>query len=279
MEPVLLLISEIILDRPSTFSIFARRGDIGTSVVEMSDETRRKRGTAGHQGPLTMALTDMERSDNPMKPNCRTTCTTTYTSDLPEARTLFVSQKDVSLTQRQNWPYQTKRIIDLVEAYPGAETRVLRESRKARDTINDIPEKYNLAGMAVAFSEDQFRMHSSHAESEEDEPKPKRDVEEISGVFHPDVVRIPSMPGQSLALKENESSSGTFGDFFEIALPGLAEPVVEIRTCFHGFYCGKEGDYSFIPVANPPHTTQTPPLAPTAWPSFMVEAGHSEWLR
>ncbi|KAJ6189840.1 hypothetical protein N7519_004748, partial [Penicillium mononematosum] len=46
-------------------------------------------------------------------------------------------------------------------------------------------------------------------------------------------VRIRSMPGQSLALKENASSSGMFGGFFEITLPGIAKPKVVGITCFH----------------------------------------------
>ncbi|KAJ5477673.1 hypothetical protein N7530_003182 [Penicillium desertorum] len=104
---------------------------------------------------------------------------------------------------------------------------------KARQTINDILKKYNLAEMRVASSEGRFSRHASDVEAEEDEPKPKRDVMEAGGVFHPDVVWIQSMPGQSLALKKNASSSGTFGGFFEITLPGIAKPKVIGITCFH----------------------------------------------
>ncbi|KGO59814.1 hypothetical protein PEX2_053920 [Penicillium expansum] len=103
----------------------------------------------------------------------------------------------------------------------------------ARNIINDVLKKHNVAEIEVEFLEGRQRRHSSDTESEEDGPKPKRDIEESGGAFRPDVVRLRSLPGQSLALKENISCSGTFGGFFEIILPGIAKPKVVGITCFH----------------------------------------------
>ncbi|KAJ5961490.1 hypothetical protein N7501_006431 [Penicillium viridicatum] len=103
----------------------------------------------------------------------------------------------------------------------------------ARNIIDDILKKHKVTEVEVEFLEGQFRRHASDPESEEHEPKPKRDTEECGGFFHQDVVRLPSLPGQSLALKENASASGTFGGFFEVTLPGITEPKVMGLTCFH----------------------------------------------
>lgn len=115
----------------------------------------------------------------------------------------------------------------------GNHAKYPKSSQPARSIITDILKKHKVAEVEVEFLEGHFRRHASDPESEEDEPKSKRDTEECGGVFHLDVVRLPSMPGQSLALKENASASGTFGGFFEVTLPGIPEPKVMGITCFH----------------------------------------------
>ncbi|KAJ5864646.1 uncharacterized protein N7529_006562 [Penicillium soppii] len=75
---------------------------------------------------------------------------------------------------------------------------------------------------------------------------------------------------------------GTFNVHFPFAIQTANIPisrqwwVATADSLFMGFYCGRQADYSFTPVANPPRTDTTPPLAPTDWPSFVVEVGHSE---
>ncbi|OQE17814.1 hypothetical protein PENFLA_c023G01193 [Penicillium flavigenum] len=129
----------------------------------------------------------------------------------------------------KNSPHKPRPTIFISGNY----SRNLKAIEKARQTINGILKKYNLAEMRIVFPEGRFSRHASDAEAEEAEPKPKRDLMEAGGVFHPDVVRIRSVPGQSLALKEDASSSGTFGGFFEITLPGIGKPKVVGITCFH----------------------------------------------
>ncbi|CAI7661433.1 unnamed protein product [Penicillium crustosum] len=123
----------------------------------------------------------------------------------------------------------------------GNHAKYSKSSQPARSIIADILKKHKVAEVEVKFLEGHFHRHASDPDSEEDEPKPKRDTVECGGMFHPDVVRLPSMPGQSLALKENASASGTFGGFFEVTLPGTPEPKIMGITCFHVINPTEEG--------------------------------------
>jgi hypothetical protein len=52
----------------------------------------------------------------------------------------------------------------------GTHTRHPKEGQKARDIINKILKRHNLAGTGVDFREGRFRRHASDVECEEDEP-------------------------------------------------------------------------------------------------------------
>ncbi|KAJ5374540.1 hypothetical protein N7517_006546 [Penicillium concentricum] len=108
--------------------------------------------------------------------------------------------------------------------YPGA-------TQEARDIINAVLLKYKPVEVQVKFLEGQYSRYASHLSERN---APKRDVDEAgSRVFHDDIIQLQSLPGQSLALHGNDSTSGTLGDFFELKFPGSTHSTVMGLTCFH----------------------------------------------
>ncbi|KAJ5971649.1 uncharacterized protein N7479_001567 [Penicillium vulpinum] len=88
----------------------------------------------------------------------------------------------------------------------GRHTRHLNTSKSTTDTINAILKRHGLSEVRVEFLEGRYSRNTSDEESG-DEPESKRDVDETRpGKFYHDVVRLRSMPGQNLALKENSST-------------------------------------------------------------------------
>jgi hypothetical protein len=104
--------------------------------------------------------------------------------------------------------------------------------QKARTIIHEVLTKHKAGEVQVEFLQGRYRRYLSDLTSEETEPR--REVDEAgSGEFHRDIIRLGSMPGQSLALHVNGSTSGTLGGFFELKFAGSNQTKVMGLTCFH----------------------------------------------
>jgi hypothetical protein len=114
---------------------------------------------------------------------------------------------------------------------------------KSRQRIQEILAAFKLdRRVRVEFPHAEVQRYGSTGDSKvESEPEtdPKlgprrRELPFVeTGVFCREVLTLPSLPGQSLALNENLETSGTFGGFFEIVLPGSSQAKVVAITCFH----------------------------------------------
>ncbi|CAI7572864.1 unnamed protein product [Penicillium glandicola] len=156
-----------------------------------------------------------------------------FTSHQQHAPRSKISIRDYQ--NRNNWPLSRenltilpcKRYDTIFNKWDGVRDEIVKKIDLTHVFTHGLEE------VRVQFPEARLSRRVCDSRSD-DEAEPKRDVEEAGpGEFHQDVVRLRSMPGQSLALDENVDSSGTFGGFFEIKLPGITQPKVVGLTCFH----------------------------------------------
>lgn len=101
----------------------------------------------------------------------------------------------------------------------------------------------------------------------------------VRATFDDSKILLRIMPGVS-----HDSLIGLFSVHLVTAMAMVGIPsgsdswIPTGTTRRRGHYCGKEPDYSMVPIANTPLALQTTPLKNNVWPSFVVEAGYSESL-